>query len=429
MDSSPRESRLFVFELCSIWGCVIGSWAVLQVATPLVLKDIVGKTEAPTWQGIFTATTAVSGVVLCGLTGHFSDRMGRLQFLTPWMVFFFVTTVLVVLSDIHGSIYMLWVARVAAISVPSTILHAFFSDYMKGNALLESFGYLGATFSTSMITSSFLCGVISWYYSRVAALTFGSCLACIGMLLTFAVKVPIRPLDASSTAEVKTETTPLFASASSLACSMSTIYKDTLLRNLICSLALLRVGNVTTQMMLVLFVDFRLGWGLPEMSIMVSVSAMFSVLCQIVGVRFVISSDIVLPVLFIVLAMIPLLTASYAMAVTGPQMYLVSILGSMASIAPTIFSAKITAIASEDGVAGLVLGCVGTLQNVLEVFVALTMGKLLSWSLENQPRTSILSGLPFIVNGVFLSVVVVIVLYTHKRYGSGRTSWVEAAHP
>ncbi|RNF10262.1 putative transporter [Trypanosoma conorhini] len=428
MDSSPRESRLLVFRLCVIWGFVIGSWAVLQVATPLVLKDIVGKDVAPTWQGVFTATTAVSGMIFCGLAGHYSDRVGRLEFLTPWMAFFFLTTILVVFSDITGSIYMLWVARVAAISIPSTILQAFFSDYLKGNALLESFGYLGATFGTSMITSSIMCGMISWYYSRVAALVFGACLAGIAMLLTLAVKLPGRSKFASPTVEAKAESNTLFSSSGGLASSLSTIYRDALLRNLICALAFLRVGNVTTHMMLVLFVDFRLGWKLPEMSLMVGVSAMVAVLCQLAGVRFVISSDIVLPVLFIVLAMLPLVTAGYAMAMTGPQMYIVSILGSLTTIASTIFNAKITAIASDNGVAGLALGCVGTLQNILEIFVALSLGRLLSWSFKTQPRTHILSGLPFIINGASLTLVVVIVLYSHKRYGRGRTSWVEGVH-
>ncbi|KAF8299169.1 hypothetical protein C3747_1g772 [Trypanosoma cruzi] len=429
MDNCSRESRVLLLRLCSIWGFIIGSWAVLQVATPLVLKDIVGKDVAPTWQGLFSATTAVSGMIFCALTGHFSDRIGRLEFLTPWVIFFFFTTILVVFADITGSIYMLWVARIAAISIPSTIMHAFLSDYLSGNALLESFGYVGATFGTSMLTSSLLCGLISRYYSRVAALTFGSSLAAVGVIFTLALKPPSKFRLNSPTAFVNTEGTNLFHSAGGVMNSIRIISSDALLRNLICAMALLRVGNVNTHMMLVLFVDFRLGWGLPEMSVLAGFSALLTVIFQLIGVRFLISSDIVLPVLFVLLAVVPIVAMGYALAMTGAQMYLISILTSMMTIASTICNAKITAIASENGVAGLALGCVGTLQNILEVFASLFLGRLLSWSFENQPRTHVLSGLPFIVNGAFLTLVVMIVLYSHKRHGAGRASWIEGVHP
>ncbi|EKF31668.1 transporter, putative [Trypanosoma cruzi marinkellei] len=427
MDNCSREIRVLLLRLCSIWGFIIGSWAVLQVATPLVLKDIVGKDVAPTWQGLFSATTAVSGMIFCALTGHFSDRIGRLEFLTPWVIFFFFTTILVVFSDVTGSIYMLWVARVAAISIPSTIIHAFLSDYLSGNALLEAFGYVGATFGTSMLTSSLLCGLISRYYSRVAALTFGSFLAAVGAILTFALKPPSK-LRLNSPTAFDTEGTNLFHSAGGVMNSLRIISSDALLRNLICAMALLRVGNVNTHMMLVLFVDFRLGWGLPQMSVLAGFSAFLTVLFQLIGVRFLISSDIVLPVLFVLLAVVPIVAMGYALVMTGAQMYLISILTSMMTISSTICNAKITAIASENGVAGLALGCVGTLQNILEVFASLFLGRLLSWSFENHPRTHVLSGLPFIVNGAFLALVVIIVLYSHKRHGAGRVSWIEGVH-
>ncbi|KEG11344.1 transporter [Trypanosoma grayi] len=432
MDNVPRENRLLVYRLCCIWGLVIGSWAVLQVTTPLVLKDIVGKEVAPTWQGVMTATTAVSGMLFCGLVGHYSDRLGRLEFMSPWMVFFFFSTVLVTFSDVFRVIYPLWVARVAALSIPSTVLHAFLSDHISGNALLESFSYLGATFGVSMLSSSLLCGLIGWYYSRVASLMYGSCLSGIAALLTLMTKVPgvsrfnspVTNSKTESKAESKTEATALFRFGGVMN-SLRVVCKDTLLRNLILALALLRVGNVNTHMMLVLFVDYRLGWGLMEVSALTGISAALAVVFQLVGIKCVVTSNVVLPVLFMTLALAPVVAAGYAMAMTGFQLYVVSLLSAMTTLASTIFNAKVAALASDNGVAGLALGCVGTVQNLLEIVASLFLGRLMSWSFVNYPPTHILSGLPFLVNGLFLTSVVVIVLYSHRRYGAGRVSWEE----
>ncbi|ORC92196.1 transporter [Trypanosoma theileri] len=425
MDNVPRESRLLVYRLCVVWGLVIGCWAVLQVTVPLILKDIVGKSIAPTWQGVFTATTALVGMLGCGITGHYSDHLGRLEFLTPWIFFFFLSSLFVLYGDMARVIYPLWFARFAALSIPATVLQAFISDYMGGHALLESFSYVGATFGISMLSSSLLCGLISWYFSRFATLMFATILSGSAFLLVLATKLPSGSRTVTPLVDSKSDESTALRSSGGVKNSLRIIYRDTLLRNLIIALSILRVGNVNTHMMIVLFVDFRLGWGLPQVSVMTGISAFLSVFFQLIGVRFVISSNIVLPVLFITLAIVPVVAMGYALAMTGFQLYVVTFLGSITTIATTIFNAKIAALASDSGVAGLALGCVGTLQNLLEIGASLFLGRLMSWSFSNRSPTSVMSGLPFLVNGALLTSVVVIVVYSHKRHGIGRTMWEE----
>ncbi|KAH9601439.1 hypothetical protein LSM04_001874 [Trypanosoma melophagium] len=429
MDNVPRESRFFVYRLCCIWGLVIGSWAVLQVTTPLILKDIVGKAIAPTWQGVFTATTALSGMLGCGIIGHFSDHIGRLEFLTPWIFFFFMSTLFILYGDIFRVIYPLWFARLVALSIPSTLVQAFLSDFLGGNALLESYSYVGATFGVSMLSSSLLCGLISWYFSRIASLVFGSLLCGFATIIALSTKLPGGSRTVSPLLDAKSNESTALRASGGVKNSLRIIYRDNLLRNLIIALSILRVGNVNTHMMLVLFVDYRLGWGLPQVSVMTGISAFLAVVFQLIGVKFIITSNIVLPVLFVTLAIVPVVAMGYALAMTGFQLYVVVFLGSVTTLATTIFNAKIAALASDSGVAGLALGCVGTLQNLLEIGASLFLGRLMSWSFLNRSPTSVMSGLPFLVNGVVLTSVVVIVVYSHKRHGIGRAMWEEVAVP
>lgn len=423
MDNIPRESRLLVYKLCCIWGLAVGSWTVLQITTPLLLIDIVGKEVAPTWQGVFFATTAMSGMFFCGIAGYLSDGMGRVKFITLWMLCFFVLTIFVVFSDITRSIYLLWMSRFGAITIPYTVIHAFLSDHLRGDALLESFSYMGATFGASVLLSSVFSGLIGQYHSRVASLIFGSCLSVLAVVLTLTMNLSSALIFRPSTAECRSETATLFRVGDVAGSNLRLIQKDPLLRNFIFALSLLRVGHVNTHMLLVLFANFRLGWGQMEVSVMLGVTAFLSVLFQLIGVRLIILMDIVLPALFVLLAIDPFLAAGYAMAMTGPQLYVVSVLCSMTSIASTTFNAKITALASERNAAGLVLGCVGTVQSLLEVVASLFLGRLMSWSFTNFSRSHVMSGLPFFVNGLGLTLVVGIVLYSHVRYGVGRVTW------
>lgn len=409
LQSVPPESRRLIHRLCLMWGLIVSSWACLGATTPLLLKDIVGSVDAAWWQGIFTATTAVSGAITCVFLGNVSDRFGRIEMLLPWITAFFLATVCVVYAEVLSSVMLLWIARLPALAVPSTILFAFASDVVQGSAVLEAHGLLGAAFGVSLLIGSVVCGIIGRYVSRFAAL----CSACV--LATGAALV-------GATTQSPAMGPPKHES---LLDAARIVRKDYLLRILIVAFAIVRVGNVNSYFMFVLFTNFRLGWQTFDAAIALGIIGSLGVLWQIFGVKYIVQKhDNVVPFLLVSLGCYPVLMIGYGLATTSTAMYCVAVIGSVAGVAASIFTAKISVLAAEVGVAGTSLGLVGSLQNLIEIFSALLFGRLLSWSMDQYKPEDLLLGLPYFANALVYIAAILMVMYGHVRYGLNRPQWI-----
>nr|CCC50818.1 conserved hypothetical protein [Trypanosoma vivax Y486] len=414
MGTMQEENRILVIKICSIWALTAGSWAVLSINTPLLLDEIAGKEVSPTWQGVFTATTALSGMLFCGVGGYYSDRVGRMEFLIPWMIIFSLSTVFVACSTVYKSVFLLWIARVPALSIPSTIIHAILADYMSESALMETYGYATATFGISVLVSSSLCGLISLYISRLAAIIFAAFLAFGGLLLTVITKLPSRVRPQLHSKNLQEELVLLSKPPTRVTDGLLKIYRNTQLRNFILALVLLRTGNTNIQSLLVLFLAYRLKWKTPEVSALMVVGSLVVIGVQLLGVKCVLTNNKACVVLIISLSLAPLVAMAYAFAMSATEMYAVAVMSSLLTISGTILDTKVAALASESNSTGLVLGCVGTLHNSLDVVTSLSLGRLMSWSFSSYPPSSVMSGLPFVVNSAIYVASLLIV--THTKY-------------
>ena len=410
MEHVSLENRALLLKICLVWGSIVSSWAILGALTPLMLKDFVGGVEAARWQGIFTATTAVSGMTFCTLLGYFSDRLGRLQMLLPWITFYFLSTVCVLYAQLWQNVYLLWIARLAALSIPSAILFAFTSDLVKGPAVLQAHGYLGAAFGASLLVGSVICAVIG-SYDRFAAICTSCALACVAAFgaATTILAPPTVALPVGSFAE-----------------TIYAVRRDPLLSLLVFAFALMRVCNVNSYFMFVLFTNYRLGWGIFHTSVTLGIVGSLGVFLQIFGTRFILNSKIsAFHWLQLFCLLCTLTMIGYGSVATTEGMYCVAIFGSFASIGGSIFTAKITALSAEDGIAGTSLGLVGSIQNFLEIFFALGFGKLLSWAMSTYSPEDWLLGTPYFINGALYFCVFLLVVFAHRKYGTSRAVWVK----
>jgi MFS family permease len=409
MDQVPLENVALLKKICLVWGLVVSSWAILGASVPLILKDAVGSVEAAQWQGIFTATTALSGMTFCMLLGYHSDRLGRLQMLLPWITCFFLATVCVLYAQLWQNVYLLLVARLAAISIPSAILYAFTSDLVKGPAILVAHGYLGATFGASLLIGSVACAVVG-SYSRFVVLSVACALAACSAFV------------AGTTGFVHTVGIPFGSFGETIAA----VRRDPLLSLLVLAFALTRVCNVNSYFMFVIFTNYRLGWEIFHTSIMLGIMGGVGVFLQLFGTRFVMHSKISafywlqLCCLSSCFAMI-----GYGSVASTEGMYLVGIFGTLGGIGGSIFTAKITALSTEDGIAGTTMGLVGSIQNFVEIFFALGFGKLLSWSIATYEPKDLLLGIPYFVNGALYFLVFLLVVFAHRKHGMHRAVWMK----
>lgn len=422
LQQADPEARKVIFKLCLTWGFIVSSWAAIGATAPLLLKDIVGPANAAWWQGVFTATTAVSGALFCMALGYLSDKSGRLAMLLPWITAFFLSTVCVVYAEVMHSVWFLWVARLPALAVPSAITFAFASDVVHGKEVLEAHGLLGATFGVSLLLGSVMCGLVGRFVSRFAALTSASLLAtCAAFVAASTVVPPTSQLLSPSTASSPTST----SSARSFVDAARVVQKDPLLRLLIIAFALLRVCNVNSYFMFVLFTNFRLGWETFDAAIALGLVGSLGVLWQLFGLKYIVQThDNVVPFLLFSLAVNPITMIGYGVATTSAGMYCVVILGSVSGIAASILTAKISVLAAECGAAGMALGLVGSVQNLVEVFASLMFGELLAWSMRTYKPDDIGMGTPYFVNAAAYAGVVLLVCFAHYRYGASRLQWV-----
>jgi MFS transporter, DHA1 family, tetracycline resistance protein len=421
LSQADPEARRVIYKLCLTWGFIVSSWAAIGATAPLLLKDIVGSADAAWWQGVFTATTAVSGALFCMALGYLSDKAGRLAMLLPWITAFFLSTVCVVYADVTRSVWFLWAARLPALAVPSAITFAFASDVVHGKEVLEAHGLLGATFGISLLLGSVMCGVLGRYVSRFAALCGASLLATCAAFVAASTIVP--PTNAILSPNGGSPSSS--GSARSFIDAARVVQKDPLLRLLIVAFALLRVCNVNSYFMFVLFTNFRLGWQTFDAAIALGLVGSLGVLWQLFGLKYIVQThDNVVPFLLFSLAINPITMIGYGVATTSAGMYCVVILGSVSGIAASILTAKISVLAAECGAAGMALGLVGSVQNVVEIFASLMFGEVLAWSMRTYSPEDIGLGTPYFINAAAYACVIVLVCVAHFRYGTSRLQWV-----
>lgn len=420
LANSDPDARRVIHKLCLTWGFIVSSWAALGATTPLLLKDIVGSADAAWWQGVFTATTAMSGALFCTALGYLSDKTGRITMLLPWITAFFLATVCVVYADVLHNVWFLWIARLPALAIPSAILFAFASDVVQGKEVLEAHALLGATFGISLLGGSVLCGLLGRFVSRFAALTSASFMAtCAAFVAATTVVPPAFNLLSSPTSPSSAGKNLAFLETARV------VHKDPLLRLLIFAFALLRVANVNSYFMFVLFTNFRLGWETFDAAIALGLVGSLGVLWQLFGLKYIVAThDNVVPFLLFSLVVNPITMIGYGVATSSTAMYCVVVLGSMSGIASSILTAKISVLAAESGVAGMALGLVGSLQNLIEVFASLLFGELLAWAMRHYQPSDIELGIPYFVNALVYASVIGIIYYAHHRHGTARLQWV-----
>lgn len=463
LESVPPESRALIARVCLIWSLIITVWATHAALIPLLVKDLLGTADAAWWQGIFTSTTAVSGTIFCSYFGYSSDRIGRREMLVPWVVAFVIAALSVTFAEQlrdETSIYFLWIPRVVAISIPSTVLHAYAADLARGGSVVESHGLLGASFGISLLFGSLICGILASTYGRLAAFAFASGVATVASLVVFSLSpkrsasgsvspTPFASPTTSNPAATASDaaengaasnkdmgyhysTVPLSSSSGGEGKTVETfmdgvrlVQRDGLLRCLIFALALLRVANVNSYFMFVLFVNYRLGWQAFDAAVSFGVIGVLGVLWQALGIRYIVQRhENVVPFLVMSLACFPILMFGYGCASTTAQMYTVAVMGSVSSVSAAILPAKISILASETGASGFALGLVGSLQNVMEIVLALFFGKLLQWAVRTYQPNDWMLGVPYFANSVVYLLALFVVLFGHRRYGKQRANWI-----
>ena len=103
-------------------------------------------------------------------------------------------------------------------------------------------------------------------------------------------------------------------------------------------------------------------------------------------------------------------------------MFLAIGVGSISGVFGSLFSSKLVMLASKDGTAGLVMGLVGSIQNLLEIPAGAIIGNLLAYAQENYPPTSMEAGFPYFIVAVVSIIPVVHLFYLDRKYAT-REGW------
>lgn len=407
------ETKRNITHICLIWAFLVMSWSTVLSSTPLILKDIVGVSEAADWMGTLTATTAIVGMVMCSCIGYISDRLGRMVLIIPSILIFFISSVLVLYADVERAVMPMWIARIAALSVPSTLLHAFVADLVSGSNVVEVHGYMGATFGVAAMIGAGICGVVTRQVSRPSALLFGSCCGLISTILAMCAPRSLSGISRPTSHE-------------SLIVAAKHINKnDPLLRGLILSFSLLKVGNINSSFMFTLYANFRYGWDVLDCAVLVGMVGAVGVVLQFFGIPFVLKRyDNITPYLFISVAAMPIAMIGYGFSTTTTGLWLWAFVGSLISVSIALFTSKIAILGAEDGLAGTAIGLVGTLQNVIESVMAILFGQLLKWSLANYGPRDVMAGLPYFLNSIPYFMSLFVLWHCHSRHGRNRLAWI-----
>ena len=412
LETLTPQMRIFVYKMIAMWAVCGFTWASTINATPLILKDIVGTVEAAEWQGKLTAVTAVVGMVMCPALGYLSDKWGRMGIMNMWLMAFAISIFFVFSGDWQMSVLPLILARMVPLSAASTVVFALTADVAQGSDILAIHGYLGGCFGSAALLGSGITGIIARVYSRKLALAGTTVVACIAPFIAISMqkeKIP-SPTKSSHTSYLKA--------------ARFIATQDPLLRSLIVAFALLRVGNVNSMLMFTLYSNYKFNWDLFDVAAMLGVVGTLGVIWQLVGVKYIVERyDNVVPFLVGTLGLLPLATAGYGLASQPWHLWVCGIFASVGGVTASIFTTKISVLASDDGLSGTALGLVGTLQNGMEIMLSIAFGNLLGWVFAQYPKTSLMVGLPYYINACTYLISILFVLYGHIKHGHTHATW------
>jgi DHA1 family tetracycline resistance protein-like MFS transporter len=409
LDGVDREGRDVLLRVYLTWFMISAAFAVLHATLPLILLDIVGKEEAPKYQGWMTATTAASGLVLCSLTGHLSDRFGRVTVFKVWSIAFAFGVFLVAIGARVNAVEYLFVARLAPVSVAFFVSLALCADVARGPALLQSHGHIGAVHGAAALFGSLAAGVVGHFSGRIAAVMSGFAFALVAALTTFSINAP----------------PPQKGAHTSFIDALKVIARDPLLLLCVIGFAMIRVGNVNVAVFYVLYASYRFDWTIWEISVLLGIRGALSVYLQTVCTQQLsrLPPKTTITALMWFLVSHPVTMVMMGASWDGKTFAITSLVNTVSFVAISILTTKVAALSHKDGISGLALGAVGSLQNFIEIFVALVCGAFLQYAVKHIPADSPFAGLPFYANAIWFTAACVVFWVADRFYGDGRPGW------
>jgi DHA1 family tetracycline resistance protein-like MFS transporter len=338
-----------------------------------------------------------------------SDRIGRLGLLRIWCIAYAAGILLVVWGMRRGLVESLFIARLPAASVPFFIILALCADIAKGPALLQSHGHVGSIMGASALIGSFGAGIIGrWWGNQGAMLT-----AFFFSLLAIAMAFMMRPVPQQR------------GSHANFIDSMRVVLRDPLLSLTVLSFSMVRVGNVNINVVYVLYAAFRFEWTILEVSFMLGIRGALAVYLQAAGTQLLARQPpkAAIKALHWLMFAHPLSMLTMGLAWDGTSFMFFSTLNTITWVAISILTSKVAALSHKEGIAGLALGAVGSLQNLIEIFAAIGFGWLLRYTVKTYAPTSAASGLPFYVNGLWYLLACGVLWFADARYGENRAGW------
>jgi MFS family permease len=410
--------------MCALWGAISGSFNIQQICIPLITRDI-SPDGAAQWLGIFMSTNAVCGAIFSVAGGFFSDFVGRMALMQPWTLYFFLSVLAVLTADYVSNVYFLLFARTAALSIPTTILLAYLSDFLRDAALVESYAYLSGSFGVVNLTATLLCGVLNEMFSRTASLLLALSLS--GMALYIVMRSPappsVREAMATRAEETRQRGKKEAVSREEFYRAIRLIVADRYLLLICIACSTVRMANMNDHLMLVYFVSFRANAGLSSISYVLGLMAFTMSVSQLVALPLAVRRRCVYPALLASLLVMSGCVMSMSLCFNLRQFAVTAFFLGCSLIAPSVFNARISALTSATGISGVTLGVVSTLTNTAEVVVAVLYGNLLGWATQAFGASSMWSGIPFMINGLTVFLALLLVLFAEWRYGRKFGPW------
>ncbi|KPA86261.1 hypothetical protein ABB37_00491 [Leptomonas pyrrhocoris] len=424
MESQSRETVWYLARMCALWGAISGSFNILQICIPLITRDI-SKDGAAQWLGIFMSTNAVCGAFFSVGGGFVSDFVGRMALMQPWTFYFFLSILAVMAADYFSNVYFLLFARTAAISIPTTILLAYLSDFLRDAALVESYGYLSGSFGVVNLTATLLCGLLNEMYSRAASLLLALFLSAVALYLVLFSPAPASVQEAliERAEETRQRGKKDTVSREEFYRAIRLIVADRYLLLVCIACSTVRMANMNDHLMLVFFISYRTNGSLSSISYVLGLMAFTMSVSQLVLLPLAVRRHCVYSALLISLLLMSVCVASMALCFSLPNFAVAVLLLGCSLIAPSVFNARISALTSASGISGVTLGVVSTLTNTTEAFAAVLYGNLLQWASQAFGVESVWSGIPFIINGATVLLAMLLVMYAEWRYGRKFGPW------
>lgn len=424
MEALPRETIWHVARMCALWGAISGSFNIQQICIPLITRDI-SRDDAARWLGIFMSTNAVCGAIFSVAGGFFSDFMGRMALMQPWTLYFFLSVLAVLAADYVSNVYLLLFARTAALSIPTTIMLAYFSDFLRDAALVESYAYLSGSFGVVNLTATLLCGLLNKLYSRTASLLLALSLSGVALYIVMRSPAPssVQEALASRAEETRQRGKKDAVSREEFYRALRLLVADRYLLLICIACSTVRMANMNDHLMIVYFISYRAEAELSPISYVLGLMAFTMSLAQLVALPLAVRRRCVYPALLASLLVMSLCVMSMSLCFDLWQFATTAFFLGCSLIAPSVFNARISALTSASGISGVTLGVVSTITNTAEVVVAVVYGNLLQWSTRNFDKSSVWSGLPFMLNGFTVFLAMLLVLFAEWRYGRKYGPW------